>query len=89
MDDGLVVAEAVARTTGGYAGLFDPADGTVEIAYYADDFVVLHEAAHGWFNGNLLADRWANEAFASYYATEAAAALDVDVRDTALTEELL
>ena len=44
--------------------------GKVEIAYYADDFVVLHEAAHGWFNGALLADRWANEAFASYYATE-------------------
>ena len=42
--------------------------GRVEIAYYADDFVVLHEAAHGWFNGALLADRWANEAFASYYA---------------------
>ena len=62
------VQEAVSRTTGGYAGLFDPAAGKVEIAYYADDFVVLHEAAHAWFNGSLLADRWANEAFASYYA---------------------
>jgi hypothetical protein len=88
MDDDLVVAEAVARTTGGYAGLFDPAGGTVEIAYYADDFVVLHEAAHGWFNGSLLADRWANEAFASYYATEAATELDVEVRDQTLTPEL-
>ena len=88
LDKELVVAEAVARTTGGYAGLFDPAEGTVEIAYYADDFVVLHEAAHGWFNGALLADRWANEAFASYYATEAAAELEVDVRDASLTPEL-
>ena len=61
------VQEAVSRSTGGYAGLFDPSAGRVEIAYYADDFVVLHEAAHAWFNGALLADRWANEAFASYY----------------------
>lgn len=88
LPEDLVVAEAVSRTTGGYAGLFDPAGGTVEIAYYADDFVVLHEAAHGWFNGSLLADRWTNEAFASYYATEAAAALKVDVRDATLTDEL-
>ena len=88
LEGDLVVAEAVSRTTGGYAGLFDPTGGTVEIAYYADDFVVLHEAAHGWFNGSLLADRWANEAFASYYATEAATELDVEVRDTALTDEL-
>ena len=64
---GLTVQEAVSRSTGGYAGLFDPGNGTVEVAYYADDFVVLHEAAHAWFNGALLADRWANEAFASYY----------------------
>ena len=46
-----------------------PVAGQVEIAYYADDFVVLHEAAHAWFNGALLADRWANEAFASYYVS--------------------
>jgi hypothetical protein len=86
--DRLVVEEAVARTTGGYAGLFDPSEGKVEIAYYADDFVVLHEAAHGWFNGMLLADRWANEAFASYYAMEVAEDLAVEVRDTELTDEL-
>ena len=72
-DEGLVVQESVSRSTGGYAGLFDPTRGHVEVAYYADDFVVLHEAAHAWFNGNLLADRWALEAFASYYALEAAA----------------
>ena len=66
-DDTLVVQESVSRSTGGYAGLFDPNSGLVEVAYYADDGVVLHEAAHGWFNGSLLADRWSNEAFASYY----------------------
>ena len=51
--------------------------GQIEVAYYADDGVVLHEAAHAWFNGALLADRWANEAFASYYGLEVAGALKV------------
>jgi hypothetical protein len=86
--DPLTVQEAVSRSTDGYAGLFDPRRGLVEIAYYADDFVVLHEAAHGWFNGALLADRWANEAFASYYATDVADDLKVKVRDATMTDEL-
>jgi hypothetical protein len=88
-DEPLVVEEAVSRSTEGYAGLFDPDDGLVEIAYYADDIVVLHEAAHGWFNGALLADRWANEAFASYYAAEAAADLALEVTDPVLDETLM
>ena len=69
-------------------GLFDPTRGHVEVAYYADDFVVLHEAAHAWFNGNLLADRWALEAFASYYALEAAADLEVTATGDELTDKL-
>lgn len=87
-DRPLTIQEAVSRSTGGYAGLFDPSEGKVEIAYYADDFVVLHEAAHAWFNGGLLADRWSNEAFASYYATVAAAELERSVQIDELTEEL-
>jgi hypothetical protein len=84
----LTVQEAVSRSTGGYAGLFDPSEAKVEIAYYADDFVVLHEAAHAWFNGGLLADRWANEAFASYYASLAAADLERPIGIDELTDEL-
>ena len=87
-EDPLVVQEAVSRSTGGYAGLFDPSAGKVEIAYYADDVVVLHEAAHIWFNGSLLADRWANEAFASYYALEIGAEIGVKANPDALTDEL-
>ncbi len=85
---GLVVQEAVSRSTGGYAGLFDPGKGLVEVAYYADDFVVLHESAHAWFNGALLADRWANEAFASYYGLEIAPELKVKAKSDVLTPEL-
>ena len=84
----LTVREAVSHSTGGYAGLFDPAKGLVEVAYYADSFVVLHESAHGWFNGALLADRWANEGFASYYALQAAAALKVKATGDVLTTKL-
>ena len=72
-----VVQEAVSRAAGGYAGLFSPTDRRIEVAYWADPLVVLHEAAHGWFNGGLVADRWASEGFASYYAQQAAAALKV------------
>lgn len=87
-DKPLVVTEAVSRSTGGYAGIFDPSAGEVAIAYYADDFVVLHEAAHTWFNGSLLADRWSNEAFASYYGELAAADTKIKVTTDALTDTL-
>jgi hypothetical protein len=75
----LVVQEALVRGTGGYAGLFDPSQHRIEIAYAAPSGVVLHEAAHAWFNGSLVADRWAAEAFASYYAEQAGKVLKVAV----------
>ena len=84
----LIVAEAVSRSTAGYSGRYEPTAGRIEIAYYADSFVVLHEAAHAWFDGSLLADRWANEGFASWYALQAAAAIEEPVTAEALTPEL-
>ena len=84
----LVVEEAVSHSTGGYAGQFDPEAGRIEVAYYAGAFVVLHEAAHAWFNGRLLGDRWINEAFASYYALRAAGALQIEATGEVLSEEL-
>ena len=84
----VVIEEAVSRTTGGYAGVFDPDAGRMEVAYHADASVVLHEAAHVWFNGALLRDRWANEAFASYYAEAAGTELDEEIRVVELTDEL-
>jgi hypothetical protein len=87
-DQGLTIEEAVSRSTGGYAGIFDPAAGRVAIAYYADAFVILHESSHAWFNGSLLADRWSNEAFASYYGAAAASELKLNVRPDVLTDAL-
>ena len=54
----LTVQEAVTRSSGGYAALFDPGAARIEVAYDAKPFVVLHESAHAWFNGRLIADRW-------------------------------
>jgi hypothetical protein len=73
IDQPLVIEEAVSRSTTGFAGRYNPSAGRIEIAYYAGTFVVLHEAAHAWFDGGLLADRWASEGFASWYAIQAAA----------------
>jgi hypothetical protein len=87
-DRPLVVAEAISRSTAGYSGKYEPTTGRIEIAYYADSFVVLHEAAHAWFNGSLLADRWANEGFASWYALDTATAIEEKVAVAPLTPEL-
>jgi hypothetical protein len=87
IDGPLAVHEALIRNTGGYAGLFDPAQRSIEIAYAAPDGVVLHELAHAWFNGRLVADRWAAEAFASYYAGLIAAKLGVDPAAPVLPSE--
>ena len=80
-----VIQEAVSRAAGGYAGLFAPAEHRIEVAYWADPLVVLHEAAHGWFNGALVADRWVSEGFASLYAQRAAHALKVKDTSPKLT----
>lgn len=84
----LVVAEAISRSTAGYSGLYDPAQGRIEIAYYAGSYVALHEAAHVWFDGSLLADRWATEGFASWYALETAKAIKEKVVPQVLTAAL-
>lgn len=74
----LVVDEALIRDSGGFAGVFDPATGQIDLAYSASDGVLLRELAHGWFNGSLVADRWSAEGFAAYYAELAARELGVD-----------
>jgi hypothetical protein len=74
----LAVQEALVKGSTGYAALFDPAERRLEVAYAASDGVVLHELAHAWFNGRLVADRWEAEAFASYYAELAAKELAIE-----------
>jgi hypothetical protein len=75
----LIVEETLVRASGGFAATFDPATALVQVGHTASAGVILHEAAHGWFNGGLVADRWIAEAFASYYAERAAAALELAI----------
>ena len=87
LDGPLTVQEAIIAG-GGYAGLYDPAAHRIDVAYSALPGVILHEAAHSWFNGHLVADRWAAEAFASYYAEVSATAMGITATSPELTDEL-
>ena len=64
------IEEASTQEIGGYSGAYNWQTGDVQVSYFADPFVILHETAHMWFNSNLLIDRWAQEGFASYYAEQ-------------------
>jgi hypothetical protein len=64
----LSVEEASTQELGGFSGAYDQTNGQVHISYFADPFVIAHEAAHMWFNSSLAVDRWVDEGFASYYA---------------------
>ena len=66
----LTVEEASTQELGGFSGAYDQTTGQVHISYFADPFVIVHEAAHMWFNSDLSSDRWVNEGFASYYAQQ-------------------
>lgn len=77
-DEPLQVREALIRNTGGYAGIYDPNEHRIDIAYAAPDAIVIHELAHAWLNGALVADRWIAEGFASHYAAITARTLGID-----------
>ena len=86
--DPTTITESVSRAAGGYAGVFDPSGLEISVAYWAAPLVTVHEAAHGWFHGSLLADRWAIEGFASLYATRVAGTLGLKGAAPALTDEM-
>lgn len=84
----LEVEEAATSRLGGYAGVYDDLQERINIRYDADAFVALHEAAHAWFNGRLIEDRWVGEAFASLYAAEAGTAAGLDAQPYRLSDDL-
>jgi hypothetical protein len=75
----LEVNEVLVRGSG-YAGVFDPQERRIDISYAASDEVVIHELAHAWFNGRLVADLWTAEGFASYYGEIVTRELGLEVR---------
>ena len=85
-DEPLTVTETLVRGNG-FEGAFDPEAALVEIGYAASPAVILHETAHVWFNGELVAERWIAEAFASYYAERAALAMGLEIASPAFEGE--
>ena len=67
------------------AGAFDPVTGRLDVPYTADPTLILHGAAHAWFNATLVGDRWIAEGFADLAAAKAAARLRIPVRSPAMT----
>ncbi|MFM2105203.1 MAG: hypothetical protein RL338_235 [Chloroflexota bacterium] len=86
--EALAIEQASDRATGGYAARFEPSTGTVRVAYDARPLVPVHEAAHAWFNGGLIRERWANEGFAAAYAALVAPALGIAAPPAGLTPAL-
>jgi hypothetical protein len=85
----LVVEEAATSRLGEYAGIYNNLTGTIRVRYDADAYVALHEAAHLWFNSDLLRDRWIDEAYAEFYGVQAAKAIGSKGREFNLTDDLM
>jgi hypothetical protein len=84
----LTVEEAAVANLGDYAGVYDNVTEVMRVRYDADDYTTLHEAAHTWFNANLLSGRWIAEAFAEYYAVEAGKRIGASGQIFTLTAQL-
>ncbi|MGZ6313029.1 MAG: hypothetical protein ACXWO7_06190 [Candidatus Limnocylindrales bacterium] len=69
----LSVSEAYAPLLGGYAGYYrqgeDGALDEIRITEEPDSLVIIHEASHAWFNGDLFDARWIDEGLANEYAS--------------------
>jgi len=85
----LTVEEASNQEIGGFSGAYNQTTGQVQVSYYADPFVILHETAHLWFNSDLVTDRWIQEGFASYYAEQVVDRLGYTDHAPVLTDRLL
>jgi hypothetical protein len=85
----LKVEEAATSRLGEYAGIYNASTEMIRVRYDADAYVALHEAAHVWFNTNLLADRWIGEAWAEFYGVQAGAQIGAKGSTFGLTDALL
>ena len=70
----LDVTEAYTPSLAGYAGFYEPPPATgdlarIEISEDPAPLVIIHEAAHAWFNDRLFQERWIDEGLANTYAS--------------------
>lgn len=85
----LKVEESANIWLGEYAGIYNKLTEKINVRYDADATVTLHEAAHIWFNADLFRDRWIGEAWAEFYAGQAAQAIGATGDVFELTDALL
>ena len=90
----LEVRETLARAAsgsgdGGDAATFDPALAQLDVSYLANETSILLGVAHAWFNGDLVADRWIADGFATLYAERTGLALGVNVASPTITQASL
>jgi len=71
----LGVSEVSSSQIEGYGGLYDSTHDEIQISEDLDSHVIVHEAAHAWFNTGLFAQRWINEGLADEYASRVPAGL--------------
>jgi hypothetical protein len=64
----LNVRERYTPALEGYAGVFFTDDQRIDVSEDLDRFVIVHEAAHAWFNQSLFTERWIYEGLADEYA---------------------
>ena len=67
----LTVTEVHTPLLEGYAGVFSSADDSIRVSEDLDSQTILHEAAHAWFDGAFVDERWINEGLAEEYAAQA------------------
>jgi hypothetical protein len=73
VDGELSVSEVSSGEIGGYGGQYDPAADQIQVSEDLDPHVIVHEAAHAWFNRSVFAQRWINEGLADEYAAQVVA----------------
>jgi hypothetical protein len=64
----LDVRERYTPALEGYAGLFFNDQQRIDVSEDLDPVVIVHEASHAWFNGDLFVERWIYEGLAQEYA---------------------
>lgn len=67
----------------GYGGLYDSRTDEIRIGEDLDPQLILHEAAHAWFDAYTFRERWIYEGLAETYSARALIALDRDEPDPA------
>ncbi len=78
VDGALDVYEVHTPLLEGYAGFFYLDESKITISEDLDALVIVHEASHAWFNGELFDERWISEGLADEYASRVLDAIGED-----------